>query len=112
MKNKGMVIHLMDSDQPDRELCEGKQTRSGQLCAKYPKKYAKVEDESKILKQAVVASKTSPPSTSPPMKSARESRPKEQWGEKTRRPGNLTNEEREGQGMNFKIPPSQILSKI
>ncbi|KAK1325764.1 hypothetical protein QJS10_CPA01g01828 [Acorus calamus] len=75
-------------------------------------KYAKVEEKSKLLKQVVAVSMSSPASTSPSSKPAREPRPKEQWGEKSRRSGSSTNEVREGQGMYFKILPSQILSKI
>ncbi|KAK1296822.1 hypothetical protein QJS10_CPB15g00841 [Acorus calamus] len=75
-------------------------------------KYAKVEEESKLLKQAVAAFKSSSACTSPSTKSTRESHPKEPRGEKSRKSGTSTNEVREGQGIYFKIPSSQKLSNI
>ncbi|KAK1262971.1 hypothetical protein QJS04_geneDACA016272 [Acorus gramineus] len=80
----------------------------------HAEKYAKVEEESRILKQVVAAPWSSPTAatSSPAIKGPQESRQKDQRGEKGKKPDASTNEVREGREMFFKIPPSQILSKI
>ncbi|KAK1274008.1 hypothetical protein QJS04_geneDACA015230 [Acorus gramineus] len=77
-------------------------------------KYAKVEEESKTLKLAMVASR-SPPTVATPslaIKRPQEPHKKDQRGKKGKRLCASTNEVREGRGMFFKIPLIQILSKI
>ncbi|KAK1324886.1 hypothetical protein QJS10_CPA01g01873 [Acorus calamus] len=75
-------------------------------------KYAKVEEESRLLKQVVIASKSSPTAaSSTPATNARRSHVRRTSGARGES-GASINDVRDRRGMFFKIRPSQILSKI